>query len=157
MNNSKNGIQFWLIMAMLGAMLIIGGMILAFLRLDPSDSQGIVFEMFGARFEGNDVGLALVAMGLIACLIGYKERTNLRKYSSIEERLTAISTVATDVATQFTEERDSTRQKSSSKREELKKRLIKVKNKAKDEAIDYAAIKEVQKVLELSREIDLEN
>lgn len=79
-------IQFWHLMVGTGLLLI--------LVLNDLGARGvIVLEVFGAKFEGTEMGLALIVLGLACFLIGQKDRADIQKYRSLQKDLQKTSRI----------------------------------------------------------------
>lgn len=80
-------VRFWHLMVGTGFTLVIIGLVLIFLPPEVGESGPIVIEFFEARFEGSEMGLALIVLGLSCFLIGRKDLGDLRTHQAMQEEL----------------------------------------------------------------------
>lgn len=85
------GVKFWHLMVATGLVLVVIGLLLILVPNNVGGSGTIVVEVFGAKFEGTEMGLALIVLGLACFLIGQKDRTDTRKYQTMKEDLQKTS------------------------------------------------------------------
>jgi hypothetical protein len=84
---SAGKIRFWHLMVGVGFGLVIIGLVMIFLPPELGESGSFVIEFFEARFEGTEMGLALIVLGLSCFLIGRKDLGDLRTYQAMQEEL----------------------------------------------------------------------
>ena len=80
-------IRFWHLMVGIGFALLLIGLVMIFLPPGVGDSDPFMIEFFQARFEGSEMGLALIVLGLSCFLIGRKDLADLRTTRGIQEEL----------------------------------------------------------------------
>jgi hypothetical protein len=162
---SRLQIQFWQAMMAVGCILVIGGLLLVFVRPGTEGSGAVSFKLLGTEFEGSDVGLAIIALGLVCFVLGNKDRNDSAKYRAMQEKLDTTGEVVTKLvarvahgylnesAGQRRDDRGGNRH-SGEKVEQLRNHLRFVKEQAKNRTIDYVAVQEAAKVLDLADELD---
>jgi hypothetical protein len=87
-------IRFWHLMVGTGFVLLIIGLVMIFLPPGVGESDPFVIEFFEASIEGNEMGLALIVLGLSCFLIGRKDLADLRTTRGIQEELGKTSALA---------------------------------------------------------------
>lgn len=87
------GIQFWHLMVGTGLVLVVIGLLLILVPNELGARGVIVLEVFGAKFEGTEMGLALIVLGLACFLIGQKDRADIQKYRSLQKDLQKTSKI----------------------------------------------------------------
>jgi len=80
-------VKFWHLMVGVGLVLVVIGLILILVPNQVGGEGSILIEVFGAKFEGSEIGLALIVLGLACFLIGQKDRADQQKYQAIREDL----------------------------------------------------------------------
>jgi len=87
MNRFWLHVKFWHLMVGVGLVLVLIGLVLILVPNQVGGEGSILIEVFGAKFEGSEIGLALIVLGLACFLIGQKDRADQQKYQSIKEDL----------------------------------------------------------------------
>ena len=93
MGSITRGIKFWHLMVGTGLMLVLIGLLLILIPNNVGAPGTILIEVFGAKFEGSEIGLALIVLGIACFLIGQKDRTDTQKYQSMKEDLQKTSKI----------------------------------------------------------------
>jgi hypothetical protein len=92
--NNKNRIHFWHLMVGTGFVLMAIGLIMIFLPPGPGDHGPFMIEFFQASIESNEIGLALIVLGLSCFLIGGKDLSDLRTSQGVQRDLDKTSALA---------------------------------------------------------------
>lgn len=80
-------IKFWHLMVGVGLLLVGIGLILILVPNQVGGEGSILIDVFGAKFEGSEIGLALIVLGLACFIIGQKDRADQKKYQMIQKDL----------------------------------------------------------------------
>lgn len=86
-------IKFWHVMVGTGLFLMVVGLLLILIPNGVGQSGTIVLELFGASFEGSEMGLALMVLAVACFLIAQKDRADMQRYQSMREDLTKTSKI----------------------------------------------------------------
>lgn len=89
----QGGIKFWHVMVVTGLVLIVTGLVLILVPDGAGESGTITIEIFGASFEGSEMGLALMVLAIACFLIGQKDRADTQKYQSMRKDLQKTSKI----------------------------------------------------------------
>jgi len=87
------GIKFWHVMVGTGLLLMVIGLIFIIIPDGPGGSGTIVIDIFGASFEGSEMGLALMVLAVACFLIAQKDRADMQRYHSMREDLTKTTQI----------------------------------------------------------------
>lgn len=165
MNSNNDG--FWKILVGVGTLLIIVGIILIIIRPGGEAAGPLIIDVFGAKFEGSDVGLMMIALGLATYIIALKDRSDERKYKQIEYRVTESENITKEMALEIADEK-LTRVKQEPSGwtpdfeerklivDELEDEVRKAKKQAREDGIDLVKMGEIKRIRELSKKIDEE-
>jgi len=97
-------VRFWHLMVGTGFTLVIVGLVLIFLPPEVGESGPILIEFFEARFEGSEMGLALIVLGLSCFLIDRKDLGDLRTHQAMQEELGRASGLTAKLVAERVEE-----------------------------------------------------
>jgi|GEM_PF-1495752 len=89
----QGGIQFWHVMVVSGLVLMVIGLVLILLPDGVGQAGTIILKIFGASFEGSEMGLALIVLAIVCFLIGQKDRADTQKYQSMRKDLQKTSKI----------------------------------------------------------------
>ena len=93
MGSITGSIKFWHLMVVVGLLLVVIGLVLILVPNQVGEGGSILIEVFGAKFEGSEIGLALIVLGIACFLIGQKDRTDTQKYQAMKEDLQKTSKI----------------------------------------------------------------
>lgn len=158
-------IEFWQAIAAVGCIFVIGGLLLIFLRPEAEGAGTPTFRLLGTAFEGADVGLAIIALGLVCFILANKDRIDGAKYRAMQAELDTTGRVVTRlvarVAHSYLKESAGQRRDDAGgsrlpdeKLQQLRNHLRIVRDQADSRPIDCAAIEQAAKVLDLADEFD---
>jgi hypothetical protein len=86
-------VRFWHLMVGTGFVLLLIGLVLIFLPPGVGESEPFLLEFFNVKFEGVEMGLALIVLGLSCFLIGRKDLADLRAYQTVQRDLRKTSSL----------------------------------------------------------------
>jgi len=92
--NKGGRVHFWHLMVGTGFFLMAIGLVMIFLPPGPGDHGPFMIEFFQASIESNEIGLALIVLGLSCFLIGGKDLADLRVCQEVQRDLDKTSTLA---------------------------------------------------------------
>ena len=156
-NHNGESTGFWILMGILASVLIIGGLVVIITGMGSESSAPAIISFLGAKFEGNDVGLAVIFLGLLAALLAYKERADIRKHKQLRSDIDGAIKLAGGLAAKYGEQRLAARSGASDERtKRLRAKIKQHREEAEKGALAAIQGKIAQEIMDLSGEVDKE-
>lgn len=154
--------RYWLsgLIAIVGVSLIIVGV--SFIGSVPPDGiQPNIIEMFGAKFEGNDVGVTLVFLGIICLVLAGIETRDVRHNDLVHKAIGQANDIAAKAAADV-DDLKAAAADTSKERQMLQKRAKKIRRSRqlyRDAGANLAAILDITKGMQdaLDEDDDIDN